>query len=521
MRWRPFFFTSLLLVPTVAQPAFAGPANLAGSTPGGFLALSGAEARAYVVPPDMRLDKTAPLANQNLTQERYQQYLGNAKVLGGQITVYRDGSGAIILLVGSHYPAIAPANRLLLSLADARRTVEKEIGPDGTWNVDLLINPRTGRYFYRVESRRFDSRWFYWIDAENGGVLNKYEGLTTDHGVGVKGDTKSMAGLTTLSGSSYQLVSSNGRQQTYDAQNRPLFPLLGSLFPGLFLPGTLATDSDNHWTESGNTSPGQPALVDAHYYAAVTDAYYASTHGRDSLDDAGMTMVSTAHFSRRYNNAFWNGEQMVYGDGDGVSFREFSGALDVVAHELTHGVTEFTSNLIYQNESGALNESFSDIMAASAEFFADANGLDPSVAPDWLVGEDIVLYPDEEPGIRNMADPAEDDDPDYYTERYTGTSDNGGVHTNSGIPNHAYYLLVNGGSNAGEARGHSHTGPVVTGVGLATAEQILYLAFTGLPEDATMCRARLATQAVAAAMFPSALASVSDAWEAVGVPDTC
>jgi bacillolysin len=93
--------------------------------------------------------------------------------------------------------------------------------------------------------------------------------------------------------------------------------------------------------------------------------------------------------------------------------------------------------------------------------------------------------------------------------------------SNSGIPNHAYYLLVNGGSNAGEARGHPHSGPVVAGVGVAPAEQIFYLAFTGLPEDATMCQARLATQAVATALFPSTLTSVSNAWVAVGVPDGC
>jgi Zn-dependent metalloprotease len=188
---------------------------------------------------------------------------------------------------------------------------------------------------------------------------------------------------------------------------------------------------------------------------------------------------------------------------------------------LTHGVTEFTSSLIYLNESGALNESFSDIMGTNVEFFAAAQGLDPTVAADWLIGEDVSLSPDDAPGLRNMADPAEDGDPDHYSERQIGGGDNGGVHTNSGIPNHAYYLLVNGGSNAGEARGHPHTGPVVTGIGLAPAEQIFYLAFTGLPENATMCNARLATQAVATALLPSTVTSVSNAWEAVGVPDNC
>ena len=516
MKWRAGI---LILVLALDQSAFA-------QTPGGsagrrFIALTGNEAQAFVMPADMQLERTDPMPTHQLTTERYQQYFGLAKVLGGQLTVYRDGSGTITVVIGSHYPEIAPTNRVVLSSADARMVVERDVGAEGTWSVDLLINPRTGKYFYRVESRRFESRWFYWVDAASGGILNRYDGLTTDHGLGVKGDTKSMAGLTTLNGSTYTLTSTDGRQQTHDARNRPLIPIFGTLFPRLFLPGQLATDPDNHWIEPGQTSPGQAAMVDAAYYARVTDAYYVATHGRNSLDDAGMTMISTVHYQQHLDNAFWNGEQMVYGDGDGTTTRNYSGAIDVVAHELTHGVTEFTSNLIYQDESGALNESFSDIMGTSVEFFAAANGLDPSAGPDWFLGEDVMLSPDEAPGFRNMADPAEDGDPDHYSERQIWGGDNGGVHTNSGIPNHAYYLLVNGGSNAGEARGHPHSGPVVTGVGLAIAEQIFYLAFTGLPEDATMCNARLATQVVAAAMFPGALVSASNAWAAVGVPNTC
>ncbi len=216
---------------------------------------------------------------------------------------------------------------------------------------------------------------------------------------------------------------------------------------------------------------------------------------------------------------------MVFGDGDGVMLRELSGGLDLVAHELTHGVMQSTANLIYQNESGALNEAFSDTMGTSAEYFAEANGLDPTVEPDFLVGEDLDIrdLADAEPGFRNMCDPAEDDDPDHYSELFTGRIDNGGVHSNSGIPNHAFCLLVNGGSNAGEARGHGHTGPVVTGIGIADAQQIFYLGFTSLPSDASMGNARVATEAAAGVLFGVASQqqlSTSDAWEAVGVaPD--
>jgi bacillolysin len=523
MKWLNRLLASIILLLSALPMAFGAPGAPAGGKPAGFLSLSGEEARAFVVPSDMQLENSEALDQHGLLRERYQQHLGDAKVLGGQLTLYRDASGAVTLVIGAYYPTLRPSNSRTLAPADVRKTVESKIGPEGRWNVDLLIDPKTGRYFYRVENRRFDSRKFYWIDAENGQVLKEYDGLTTGQGTGVKGDTKELTGLTTFTGATFELRSGDGRQVTHDARNRPRLPLLGNIFPSLFLPGALGTDADDQWVAPGAASPGQPALVDAQFYARVTDLYYQNVYGRNSLDGAGLPMVSTAHYSRTYVNTFWNGSQMVYGDGGtsgGLTCVELSGGLDIVGHELTHGVTEFTSALIYQDESGALNEAFSDIMGSSIEFFAAAQGLDPAVSADFLLGEDVCAL-DGAPGLRSMVDPAARGQPDHYSELFTGDEDNGGVHINSGIPNHAYYLLVNGGSNAGEARGHPHSGPVVAGVGVAPAEQIFYLAFTGLPEDATMCQARLATQAVATALFPSTLASVSNAWVAVGVPDGC
>ena len=123
----------------------------------------------------------------------------------------------------------------------------------------------------------------------------------------------------------------SGRLTTYDARNRQT------------LPGVLATDADDTWDTAGRTSPGQPALVDAHFYANVTDTYYQSVFGFDWLNHYAQGMRSSAHVGRNYNNAYWNGTQMVYGDGDGSTFIEFSGDLDVVGHELSHGVTEATA----------------------------------------------------------------------------------------------------------------------------------------------------------------------------------
>lgn len=517
--------------------------------PSGFRALTGAEAAAFTVPGDMELVRTMQLPAYDLAYERYQQFFGpvHAEVLGAQVTLYRDPAGTIRTVIGSHYPKIAPTNAIGLTKAAAAAVADRDTGPGGDRRVDLLIDPASGRYFYRVETRRLDSRWFHWVDAVNGQLLNRYDGIANDHGTGVKGDTKDINGpdnvntaddLTTYhnasghgaSGPHWDLFSTDNRQKTYDARNGTTFAYY-------------TTDLDNHWdlVTSTRKSPGQPALVDAQFYANATDDYYQSRHTFDWLGCYPSAMQSVAHYSRNYNNAFWNGTYTIYGDGDGVSFREFSGALDVVAHEQTHGVTDCTSNLVYQDESGALNESFSDQMGNAAEFFAAEPTTTNCVlasgqvgCADWWIAEDVYLSADTVPGFRNMKDPEEDGDPDHYTERQIGGGDNGGVHSNSGIPNHAFYLLVNGGLNASCAspatRNAAHCSDAdtqdnnlsVTAIGITDAEKIFFSAFTGLPTNATMCQARTASETNAASRFGAGSqqrTSTRDAWVAVGLTD--
>ena len=504
----------------------------------GFLALSGEEAANFDLPSDMQLIQSSYNVQNGLTYERYQQYFGVAQVLGAQVTLYIDDSGTIATVIGAHYPDIAPANFARLSGANARAVVDRDVGAGGNRNVDLLINPETGRYFHRIETQRPYSRWFHWIDADNGRVLNKYDAIET-HDIGVKGDAKNIGDLTTYHGSGrpqnrgYWLQSFGNRQLTYDDGNN------GGVANIMIDSGT-----DNDWHDDLR----QPAGVDAHFYARVVDDYYQMIHSRNSFNNLGASMVSIVHIGDNLSNAFWNGNVVAYGDGDGVEFLEFSGSLDVVGHEWTHAVTDYTSNLIYQNESGALNESFSDQMGNSIEFYAHANDLDPTVGPDWLVAEDISLFEDAEPGYRNMADPEEDGStggyyparfPDHYSEWFPDPEDrdNGGVHINSGIPNHAYYLLVNGGLNAScadteENHNDAHCDDSddsedtqdnnlnVIGIGLADAEKIFYQGFTGLNSSATLCDARWATEAVANSSFPAHSPSVANAWVAVGLTDT-
>ena len=503
-----------LLVAAAPLAGLAGAGAASAAQPiSGATALSGSAAAAFRLPADVVQVWQANYPD-GTVQTRYQQKVGTANVLNGQLTVISKG-GTTTAVIGAYYPGLTAKNTKALTTAQARGVAQKKIGASGKWAASPMIDPADGHLFYRVENKRPGQRWIHWVDAGNGKIRKAYDGIAYDGpGIGVKGDTKTLD--TSVQGGTNVMVSSDGRQATFDAENTKNFAAR---------PGILFADADDVWDRPGRDSPGQPAGVDAHFYANVTDDYYLSTFGRNSLDDNGMQMISSAHFARNFNNAFWDGAQMTYGDGDRKDFREFSGGLDVVGHELTHGVTEFTSNLIYANESGALNESFSDIIGSSIEFYADANGLDPAASPDFLIGEDISLFADAEPGIRNMADPQEDLDPDHYSEFIVTPLDNGGVHSNSAISNHAYELLVNGGQNAGcdnvGSSGHTHTvdcDVVVDGVGLGVAEQVFYLGFTSLPEFANICDARNATVAASPGQFRK---DVSDAWAAVGLHAGC
>jgi bacillolysin len=499
--------SSLVLATTSnAQPQDASrPA--ATSTAGSF-ALGGAEAAAYRLPDDVTKVWSTTLPG-GLTQTRYQQYVGNASVFGGQVTVIEDASGAQQAVVGAHFPGLVAANSKDLTRGKARDIVEDRIGARGEWSSTLRIDPRSGKTFFEVDSIRAASRPVRWVNAENGNILKAYDAVAHGEGVGVKGDSKSIDTTQGESGA-FQLISSDARQRTFDAGNGTSS-------------ASLMTDPDDVWDTNNTkmTSPSQAPGVDAHYYANVVDDFYRDTFGRNSIDDQGMQIVSVVHYGRNYCNAFWNGSYMTYGDGNGRDCLPLSGGLDVDGHELTHGVTEFTSNLIYENESGALNEAFSDMMGNTIEFYADARGLDPAAEPDFRIGEDVINAGTVGAGFRNMGEPGEFGDPDHVVDKYTGTADGGGVHTNSGIANQAYYLAVEGGQNRGCAEPIvTHTedcGVTVPALGLATAAQIFYAGFSSLPEYANFCDARGATEVVA----KGARSAIGAAWDAVGVKSGC
>ncbi|MGZ8335141.1 MAG: M4 family metallopeptidase [Allosphingosinicella sp.] len=217
-------------------------------------------------------------------------------------------------------------------------------------------------------------------------------------------------------------------------------------------------------------SEGQGASADASVNRAfdglgATRDFYLQVHSRNSIDGMGMRLDGYVHRGVRYNNAFWNGQQMVFGDGDGIIFTDFTASLDVIGHELTHGVTEFTAGLEYHNQPGALNESMSDVFGSLVKQWTNGQTADQA---DWLIGPEIFTPNIGADALRSMKSPGQAyDSPDLGKDPQPGHMDDyvqlpdtddgdwGGVHINSGIPNKAFYLFATAvGGNAWEKCGH-------------------------------------------------------------------
>lgn len=207
----------------------------------------------------------------------------------------------------------------------------------------------------------------------------------------------------------------------------------------------------------GDPKAADTAVNEAYDHSGDTYDFFRELFERNSLDGSGMTLISTVHVGepdqagkfQPMDNAFWDGTQMAYGDGDGKVFARFTRSLDVVAHELTHGVQSFTSNLVYRGQSGALNEHFSDVFGVLVRQWKLGEKADKA---SWLIGADVLIPAPTRRAIRDMENPgtAYADDPDLGTDPqpahmkdfYSGSSDNGGVHLNSGIPNRAFALVA-------------------------------------------------------------------------------
>ncbi|MBL0385340.1 peptidase M4 family protein [Tumebacillus sp. ITR2] len=321
--------------------------------------------------------------------------------------------------------------------------------------------------------------WLIFVNALDGSIvrsINELENLTVANGTGtgVLGDTKTLH-TTNYSGTYY--LEDHTKTMTGDIET---FTYSNGTSTGYYM-----TDSDNIW----DASP-QRAAVDAHYFAGVVWDYYKGL-GRNSFDNAGGPIYSNVHYSTNYNGAFWNGMEMMYGDGDGINYLPLSGARDIVAHELTHAVTQFTCNLTYSNQSGALSESWSDAQASVVD------------GDDWEIGEDVFTPSTAGDALRSLAIPTLYGQPDSMLNFVNTLTDNGGVHANSGIPNKAFYNFA-------------------TAIGSRTiAGKVWYVASRDYMTSSTnFSGARAATlQAVSALYGPTSIyaTSLQTAWTTVGV----
>lgn len=297
---------------------------------------------------------------------------------------------------------------------------------------------------------------------------------------------------TAVGGMTFMAPAGIKRRTIYDAKE-------GTDLPGVLVRG------------EGDPPTGDAAIDEAYDAAGTTYDFYQEVFQRNSMDNSGLRLDSTVRYSQKYDNAFWNGSQMVYGEGDGQLFQRFTKCLDVVGHELTHGVTEFTAALKYQGQSGALNESFSDVFGSLIKQRSLNQTADQA---DWIVGAGLLVPTVKGVGIRSLKAPGtayddpvlgKDPQPAFLKDLYTGTNDHGGVHINSGIPNYAFYLAATQiGGNAWEKAG-----------------QIWYVTLTQrLQQNSEFADAAQATISVAGEQFGQnslEQQAVQKAWQTVGV----
>jgi Zn-dependent metalloprotease len=290
------------------------------------------------------------------------------------------------------------------------------------------------------------------------------------------------------------------------------------------------TDNDNNWTtgEHNNAAKDNGAL-DAHWGAEMTYDFWMNTFNRDSFDGNGGAINSYVHYDTNYDNAFWNGSVMTYGDGNSFDILT---AIDVCGHEIGHAVCTYTANLAYQNQSGGMNEGFSDIWGACIEHYGRTGALSGATTSDvWLIGEDLFFVP-----LRSMSDPLSRGNPDTYLgNNWTTTGDEGscvptggstgndycGVHNNSGVLNHWFYILTEGKSGTNNAPAPDTYN--VTGIGMEKAAEIAYLTERDyLTANSTYLDARNGSIAVALSLYcanSAEVTAVTNAWYAVNVGD--
>jgi len=488
-----------------------------------------------------------------MTHVRLDRTHEGVKVFGEQVISHLDKDGKVSGLTGStaSLPAGLGSAPVKLSSQDALAIAQKAFAghtdaqhPPSAERV--IVQGKDGQYHaaYHVQLTHVNDlganerprRMNYFVDANSGEMVRSFDQmggieLPTAHSAiapsqpeasttaakpappatpgtpatGKADDSTLYSGKVELSttkqaNGSYTLedTTRGGGIVTYDAKNKATASGKAPL-----------TDKNDVWGEASDDSRTQ-AAVDAHYGAEMTYDFYKDVLGRDSLDGKGEKLVSYVHVDRNYVNAYWDGEKMNYGDGDGKNAGPLT-TLDIAGHEITHGLTERTAGLIYEGESGGLNEAMSDILGTGVEWYASQKNS--AVKFDWKMGED-AWTPANGTGdaLRYMDDPTKDG---YSVDHYRNYPKQTEVHGSSGIANNAFYLLANGGTN--RTSGHE----VKDGIGMEKGLKVYYRALEHyMTPNTTFAQAREATINAATDLYGANSAEVQkvqESWSAVGV----
>lgn len=410
-----------------------------------------------------------------------------------EIKVHTNNDGEVVLVNGdTNTKEVTATNEIKITKQEAINNAYEalninpkeadNLGQEVVKKAETEVDGNKNKFIYTIELITVQPSVGHWevkVDAENGNIIEKnnlvVEAGAKGSGIGVLGDRKQLNIFSTNGGYSLEDVTHRGRIASYNYNNND-----GST--------SLIRDNDTNFD-----AQNQRAGVDANYYGAKVYDYYKNVHGRESYDGNGGQIISLTHVDvfggeSNMNNAAWVGDKMIYNDGDGRTFTGLSGSKDVVAHEITHGVTQRTANLVYRGQSGALNESFSDVFG----YFIDND--------DWLIGDDVYTPGTSGDALRSISNPTEYGQPDHMNDYLNTSGDNGGVHTNSGIPNKAAYNTI-------------------TAIGQQKAEKIYYRALTQyLTSNSQFTDAKEALYQSARDLYDEATAQkVWNAWNNVGV----
>lgn len=390
---------------------------------------------------DMQIDELG------FTHIEFYQSFDGKNVYGKELVAHFNPSGTLIGLTGTLENRIETISKKTAEPITVDEAIE--IAKNSKSFQELSEEVVSENYIYYKDNIAYDvyriniaydlptlGSWYIFVDAYSGNIIDEVnlirDQAVTGSGTAVNGTNRTLNLY--LNNRKYYMQdrtkNMTGYISTYTANNR-------TTTTGTLIYKTTSTIND-------------AAAVSAHSYAEVVYDFYKNMFNRNSLDNSGMSINSVVHYGSRYNNAFWNGYKMVYGDGDGNTFRSLSGDLDVVGHEMTHGVTSYSGNMNYENQPGALNESMSDVLGVLIQTYDKYNVKNTGTwrfnAADWLVGDEI--YTPSTPGdaLRSLADPTLYSQPahmsNYQNLPNTQQGDYGGVHINSGIPNKAAYEIA-------------------------------------------------------------------------------